>query len=94
MGGVAGFEPVKNSIVVARPYHYTRGPLPSIDSLACQTPKFLVLRILKFHPKLNIGLFGPPQMPDTGSWLCTTTGTLIDLILEPVSLRKFSVNVN
>jgi hypothetical protein len=28
VGGVAGFEPVKNSIVLARPYHYTRGPLP------------------------------------------------------------------
>jgi len=28
VGGVAGFEPVKNSIVVARPYHYIRGPLP------------------------------------------------------------------
>jgi len=30
VGGVAGFEPVKNSIVVARPYHYTRGPLPKL----------------------------------------------------------------
>jgi len=32
VGGVAGFEPVKNSIVVARSYHYTKGPLP--DGLA------------------------------------------------------------
>ena len=28
VGGVAGFEPVKCSIVLARPYHYTTGPLP------------------------------------------------------------------
>ena len=31
MGGVAGFEPIKNSIVVARPYHYTRVPLPETE---------------------------------------------------------------
>jgi len=30
VGGVAGFEPIKNSIVLARPYHYTRGPLPPL----------------------------------------------------------------
>ena len=31
VGGVAGFEPVKNSIVVARPYHYTMGVLPGFN---------------------------------------------------------------
>jgi len=37
VGGVAGFEPAKNSIVVARPYHYTRGPLPTGMSASMAT---------------------------------------------------------
>jgi len=34
VGGAAGFEPVKNSIVLARPYRYTKGPLPGEGSVS------------------------------------------------------------
>ena len=71
MGGVAGFEPVKNSIVVARPHHYTMGSLPIHIRFAYIWHWTPHITAWQSEPRIRDNLITPVQPSPTG-WVDRT----------------------